>query len=87
MIQPLHTQLTAAKPRTGLQSIGDLIPRLIRQYEMAAELTQQREAEAMRKEEAIAEAAMIREAKQAWETSLPVETVLPVVEDQQSFGW
>lgn len=87
MIQPLHTQLSSAKPRTGLQSIGDIIPRLIRQYEMAAELAQQREDEAVRKEEAIAEAAMIREAKQAWESPLSVETAMPVVEVQQSFGW
>ena len=88
MIQSTHTQLSSAKPRAGLQSIGDLIPRLIRQYEMAAKLTQQREAEAIRKEEAMAEAAMIREAKQVWETSLPAETSLPVpVEVQQSFGW
>lgn len=88
MIQPLHTQLSAAKPRTGLQSIGDIIPRLIRQYEMAAELTQQREDEALRKEEAIAEATMIREAKQAWDSPMLTETVLPVsAEVQQSFGW
>lgn len=32
------TQLTAAKPRCGLQSIGELIPRLIRQYEIQAEM-------------------------------------------------
>lgn len=89
MIQPLHTQLSSAKPRTGLQSIGDLIPRLIRQYEMAAELAEEREQEALRKEEAIAEAAMIREAKHAWdEAPLLAETVLPVpAEFQQSFGW
>jgi len=88
MIQSTHTQLSSAKPRAGLQSIGDLIPRLIRQYEMAAELTQQREEEALRKEEAIAEAAMIREAKQAWDSPVIAETVSPVaVEFQQSFGW
>ena len=88
MIQPLHTQLSSAKPRAGLQSIGDLIPRLIRQYEMAAELTQQRENEALRKEEAMAEAAMIREAKQAWDAPLIPETATSIpVEVQQSFGW
>ncbi|MEM7455361.1 MAG: hypothetical protein AAF456_13505 [Planctomycetota bacterium] len=39
MIRPLNTmQLSSAKPRTGLQSIGELIPRLIRQYEMQAEM-------------------------------------------------
>ena len=88
MIQPLHTQLSSAKPRTGLQSIGDLIPRLIRQYEMAAELAELRDAEAVRKAEAMEEAAMIREAKQAWET--PLAVVGEAVETtavQQSFGW
>ena len=88
MIQPLHTQLSSAKPRTGLQSIGDLIPRLIRQYEMAAELTDQRELEAKRKAEAMEEAAMIREAKQAWDTPLPVVAEAVKVDAvQQSFGW
>ena len=40
MIKPLNTtQLSSAKPRTGLQSIADLLPRLIQQYELQAELT------------------------------------------------
>lgn len=39
MIKPLNTtQLSSAKPRTGLQSIADLLPRLIQQYELQAEL-------------------------------------------------
>lgn len=39
MIKPLNsTQLSAAKTRTGLQSISDLLPRLIRQYELQAEI-------------------------------------------------
>ncbi len=39
MIKPLNTtQLSSAKPRAGLQSIADLLPRLIQQYEMQAEL-------------------------------------------------
>ena len=39
MIKPLQTvQLSSAKPRSGLQSIADLLPRLIRQYELQAEL-------------------------------------------------
>jgi hypothetical protein len=39
MIKPLNiAQLSSAKPRTGLQSISDLIPRLIQQYELQAEL-------------------------------------------------
>ncbi len=90
MIQSLSTQLSSAKPRTGLQSIGDLIPALIRQYELAAELTLLRDAEARQKEAAMEEAAMIREAKQAWETALPVVEVVEAVEVtavQQSFGW
>jgi hypothetical protein len=41
MIKPLNIpQLSSAKPRSGLQSIADLIPRLIRQYEIQAELGQ-----------------------------------------------
>ena len=43
MIKPLNCpQLSSAKQRTGLQSIGDLIPRLIRQYELQAELMKRR---------------------------------------------
>ena len=43
MIKPLNCpQLSASKQRTGLQSIGDLIPRLIRQYELQAELMKRR---------------------------------------------
>ncbi|MGI9497087.1 MAG: hypothetical protein ACR2NK_13595 [Mariniblastus sp.] len=44
MIKPLNTpQLSAAKNRTGLQSISDLLPRLIRQYEIQAEMLRCRE--------------------------------------------
>ena len=44
MIKPLNTpQLSAAKNRTGLQSISDLLPRLIRQYEIQAEMLRSRE--------------------------------------------
>ena len=43
MIKRLNTpQLSAAKQRTGLQSISDLVPRLIRQYELQAELLKRR---------------------------------------------
>jgi len=43
MIKPLNCpQLSSTKQRTGLQSIGDLIPRLIRQYELQAELMKRR---------------------------------------------
>lgn len=41
MIKPLNsTQLSSARPRCGLQSISDLVPRLIRQYEIQAQLAQ-----------------------------------------------
>ena len=44
MIKPLNApQLSAAKNRTGLQSISDLLPRLIRQYEIQAEMLRNRE--------------------------------------------
>ncbi|MDA7858380.1 hypothetical protein N9B31_03890 [Mariniblastus sp.] len=44
MIKPLNSpQLSAAKNRTGLQSISDLLPRLIRQYEIQAEMLRSRE--------------------------------------------
>lgn len=43
MIKPLNTpQLSAVKSRTGLQSISELLPRLIRQYELQAELMKRR---------------------------------------------
>ena len=46
MIKPLNTvQLSSAKPRTGLQSIADLLPRLIQQYELQAELASKQENE------------------------------------------
>ena len=45
MIKPLNSpQLSAAKTRTGLQSISDLLPRLIRNYELQAELNKRRDA-------------------------------------------
>ncbi len=44
MIKPLNSpQLSAVKPRCGLQSISDLLPRLIRQYELQAELMKRSE--------------------------------------------
>ena len=44
MIKPLNVpQLSSVKARTGLQSIGELLPRLIRQYELQAELMKRRE--------------------------------------------
>lgn len=101
MIQPLQTPtLSAAKNRCGLQKISDIIPRLIRQYEIQAEIAQAREAEATMKAAAM-KAAMIREAKQslfndeddAW-LNEPVK--LPVIATassattattQQAFNW
>lgn len=39
MNKPLNSpQLSSAKPRSGLQSVASLVPRLIRQYEIQAEL-------------------------------------------------
>ena len=38
MIKALNApQMVSAKPRTGLNNIGDLIPRLIRHYEALAD--------------------------------------------------
>ncbi len=55
MIKSLNSpQLSAAKSRTGLQSISELLPRLIRQYELQAELMKRREENAQRREEAVA---------------------------------
>ena len=43
MIKPLNApQLSSMKTRCGLQKISDLLPRLIRQYEIQAELMKQR---------------------------------------------
>lgn len=42
MIQPLNTtQFSSAKPRGGLQSVSDLLPRLIELYEMQANARKQ----------------------------------------------
>ena len=43
MIKQAHgTELTSCKTRSGLSSVSDLIPRLIRSYELQAELLQRR---------------------------------------------
>jgi hypothetical protein len=68
MIKPLNTpQLSAAKNRTGLQSISDLLPRLIRQYEIQAEMLRCRE-EGSRSCSAVAieGTAAIEQGKFAW---------------------
>lgn len=42
MIKPLNTtQLSSAKPRGGLQNIADLLPKLLKQYELQAEARRQ----------------------------------------------
>lgn len=42
MIQPLNTtQLSSAKPRGGLQNISELLPKLLKQYELQAEARRQ----------------------------------------------
>ena len=46
MIKPLNCpQLSSAKQRTGLQSIAELLPRLIRNYELQAEMKRRTEKE------------------------------------------
>ena len=66
MIQPINSPvLSSAKPRCGLQKVSDLIPRLIRQYEIQAEITRARQEEAEAKEAAMVDAAMLRQAKAA----------------------
>jgi hypothetical protein len=86
MIKPLHSpQLSAAKNRTGLQSIADLLPRLIRQYELQAELVKRRETNDMRRH-----GAMNRlEAKGRVEESMALPTIaIETVPGQQAtFGW
>ena len=43
MITPLTgVELSSSKTRSGLTSIGELLPRLIRSYELQAELMQRR---------------------------------------------
>lgn len=50
MIRPLNVpQLSSAKPRGGLQSITDLLPKLIEQYELQAKARQQIEADNRRR--------------------------------------
>lgn len=50
MIRPLNTtQMTSAKPRGGLQSIGDLLPRLMKVYELQAQARKQIEEDEQRR--------------------------------------
>ncbi len=80
MIKPLNSpQLSAAKPRTGLQSISELLPRLIRQYEIQAELLQRREENARSNSNA-------RRAERSREDVMPMPNVSMPTE-QSTFSW
>ncbi|MFK7766860.1 MAG: hypothetical protein AB8B55_06530 [Mariniblastus sp.] len=81
MIKPLNVpQLSSVKARTGLQRIGDLIPRLIRQYELQAELVKRRE-EHTRNEHARNRASI--------NVGQPVPAIAmeSVATEQATFGW
>jgi hypothetical protein len=66
MIKPINSPvLSSANPRCGLQKVSELIPRLIQQYEIQAEITRARQEEADAKEAAMVDAAMLRQAKAA----------------------
>ena len=87
MIKPLNSpQLTATRTRTGLQHVGDLIPRLIKMYELQAELTKQE----IEKEvnERIAAEELTREFEQPL---VPAEalshSLTTSVGQQATFGW
>ena len=63
MIKPIDSPvfnapvLSSAKPRCGFQKVADLVPRLIRQYEIQARITRAREEEAAAKDAAMQDAA------------------------------
>ena len=66
MIKPINNRRRSSTTnRCGLQKVSDIIPRLIRQYELQADITRARQEEAEAKEAAIFDAAMLREAKAA----------------------
>jgi len=104
MIKPINSPvLSSAKPRCGLQKVSELIPRLIQQYEIQAEITRARQDEAEAKEAAMVDAAMLRQAKAALfegdDESWMLEPIgMPAIDSsnpsgpitdavQQSFGW
>ena len=109
MIKPIDSPvlnapvLSSAKPRCGFQKISELVPRLIRQYEIQAQITRAREEEAAAKDAAMQDAARIREAKVAFfgdedgpwlNEPVAIPTQLPTTCSessdaavQQSFGW
>ena len=103
MIKPLNTpQLSAARPRVGLQRVSDLIPRLIKMYEMQAELTKQEIQKEVNEREAAEMTSREFEATEATEateetddiehTLLPVNALTQSLElgsacEQATFGW
>ena len=67
MIKPLNApQLSAVKSRTGLQSISELVPRLIRQYELQAELMKRRAEQSQAPSIGIQSATETQQATFAW---------------------
>jgi len=98
MIKPLNSpQLSAAKQRTGLQSISELLPRLIRNYELQAELMQRNESiprrgsETRRSSEARRNAesrrnSESRQTEQRYEEIIPMPNVSMQTE-QSTFSW
>jgi len=78
MIKPLNSpQLSAVKPRCGLQSISDLLPRLIRQYELQAEL--------MRRSELAASSPAPTAARTSISSTVLAQSKVPAA--QATFGW
>jgi len=75
MIRPLNTtQMTSAKPRSGLQSIGDLLPKLMRMYELQAEARKQMEEDDKRRAGQGVAASVLKAGQAGAET-------------QQAFAW
>ncbi len=77
-------QLSTAKPRCGLQSISDLVPRLLKQYDAQAQLLKEAESQNRREQQQLR-----REQKQQ---STPVAsavtfTVTTAPTQQTTFGW
>lgn len=72
MIQATNLpQLTSAKPRSGMSSISDLMPRLIRQYELQAEMKKRANARP----------------KQPTNPATATITVTTAPAQQTTFGW
>jgi hypothetical protein len=88
MIKPLNApQLSAMKPRAGLQRISDLLPRLVEHYEMQAEMVKRRsEAAAKARLEQDLIAAQTTEFPSASQPIVVVETKGAATQ-QATFGW